>query len=414
MQIENIKKIAILGWGKTGIALTNLVLSLKKKVYISEKRERKEFPSFIIDKFKDKEVEFEFGGHSEKFLKHAQLIILSPGINLKDASITRIIQNLNLPYLGEIEFCYWLTKAKFIAITGTNGKTTTTFLAYRVLKEKRKRVFLGGNIGIPLSCFVLKTKPKDLIVLEISSFQLETIIKFRPFVATLLNLEQDHLDRHSDFRQYLEAKLNIFKNQREVDYAVLNRNINFLKELEKTIKAKKIYFSSSYNENLSCVYKIASIFGVPRLICEKIFSQFKGLPHRLELVKEIKGIKFINDSKATNPHSTIWALKNIKQPLILIAGGKDKGVDFSAIIPYLKKVKKINLIGESAHKLKKIFSPYVYTEIFYSLKEAVINSFKEASKNDVVLFSPMCASFDMFSNYRERGEEFKKTVRSLC
>jgi UDP-N-acetylmuramoylalanine--D-glutamate ligase len=421
MNIDNISKACIVGWGKTGIALANTLLSLRKKVMVTELSERNTFPNLLVNEFMKRGVKFEFGGHSEKFIKHAQIIILSPGVDLNHSSILNICRALNIPYVGEVEFSFWLTKAKFIAITATNGKTTTSFLTYRVLREKKKRVFLGGNIGIPLSSFVLNTKGRDLIVLEVSSFQLETILEFRPYVACLINVEPDHLNRYTSFKNYFEAKMNVFKNQKNDDWALLNRDIKFIKEIERRLNSKIVYFSSSFpsygnigaNENFSCVYKIASIFGVPPYVCFKVFSNFKGLPHRLEFVRKLRGVTFINDSKSTTPSSTIWALNKINTPVILIAGGRDKGIDYSAVKPYLKRVKKINLFGESAHKIKESLNSSIPKEIFSSLHDTVVSSFKEANLEDTVLFSPMCSSFDMFSSYVERGRRFKEIVNSL-
>lgn len=414
MNIEAVNTVSVIGWSKTGISLCNLLLSLGKKVLVSESRRREDFPPALIDKFASAGVSFEFGGHSKDFIKNSQLMITSPGVDVSRSQTGKISKELGIMCVGEIEFCFWLTKAKFIAITGTNGKTTTTFLTYRTLKEKRKRVFLGGNIGIPVSSFILNTKAGDLIVLEISSFQLETIIEFRPLVSALLNIEPDHLDRYEDFKDYLRAKTYIFKNQKEDDWAVLNKKIDFRSDIEKSINAKIVYFGDEFeNDNLSCVYRIGQIFGLSKLDCAKVFSSFDGLPHRLQLVRRLNGVKFINDSKATNPSSTIWALKNIKEKIILIAGGKDKGLGYSSIFPYLKRVKKINLFGQAAQKINEEVSPKIDTQIFSTLEEAVKASFSQAKEGDVVLLSPMCSSFDMFSSYRERGDKFIEIVKKI-
>jgi UDP-N-acetylmuramoylalanine--D-glutamate ligase len=414
MNIESCKKVCVVGLGKSGFSLCNLLLSLKKEARVTEIRERKSFPHLLIDKLREKGVAFEFGGHSDSFIKDCELMILSPGVDPLTSESVKIAHKFNIPCVGEVEFSFWLTRAKFIAITGTNGKTTTTFLTYRVLKKKRKGVFLGGNIGIPVSSFILNTKKNDLIVIEISSFQLETIIEFRPYVACLLNIDPNHLDRHPTFRDYFEAKMNIFRNQKDSDWAVVNQNVSLRKDIEKRVKAKIVYFSSEFpNENLSCVYRTAGLFGISKTDCLKVFSSFRGLPHRLQFVKEKNGVTFINDSKSTNPASTIWALKNIKGNVILIAGGKDKGVDYANIKPYLKRVKKINLIGQASDKIKETLYSHVPIGIFSSLKEVVTASFNEAGSGDTVLFSPMCSSFDMFSNYMERGRKFMEVVNNL-
>ena len=414
MNIDNFKKVCVVGWGRSGISLANLLLRLGKKVGISEIAEANSFPSQLINDFTSKGVEFEFGGHSEKFIKDAQLLILSPGVDLSSSVIKKIAQANNIPCVGEIEFSSWLTKAQIIAITGTNGKTTTSELIYQVLKRKERRVFLGGNIGRPFSSFVLETEEEDLVVLEISSFQLETTLKFKPYVVAFLNIEPDHLDRYSDFKDYFQAKLNIFKNQGREDWAVLNKNIDFRSQIEKVIKSQLVYFSQELsNENFSCVYRIASIFGLTKIDCLKVFSEFKGLRHRLQVARKLNKITFINDSKATNPSSTIWALKNTKAPIILLAGGRDKGLDYSSILPHLKKVKRVNLFGEAAVKIREGLGSGVETKVFQSLEKAVLSSYQEAESGDTILLSPMCSSFDMFSNYQDRGDRFIEIVNSI-
>ncbi len=414
MNIDNIKKVCVVGWGKSGFSLCNLLLSLKKEVKLTEFKERKHFHPSLIDKLAKTGVSFEFGGHSENFLKGCQLVVLSPGVDPLSSEVVKIANALNIPYVGEVEFAYWLTKARFVAITGTNGKTTTTFLTYRVLCENKKRVFLGGNIGIPVSSFILDTKKGDLIVLEISSFQLETILEFKPYVAALLNIEPNHLDRHPTFSDYFRAKMNIFRNQQPDDFAVLNKNIEMLSDIEKNIKSKIVLFSSEFeNQNFSCIYRIAGIFGLGKADCLHVFNNFKGIPHRLQVVRVVNGVSFVNDSKSTNPSSTIWAFNNIKGNIILIAGGKDKGVDYESIIPHMKKVKKVNLFGQAAEKINKALSGHVKTQIFPSLYDVVSASFKESSPRDTILFSPMCSSFDMFNNYMERGRKFIEVVKSL-
>jgi len=414
MNLDNFKNICVVGFGKSGICLTELLLSLGKKVKITETKESSSFSSFIIPKFTSFGVDFEFGGHTKNFIKDADLLVLSPGVDLKNSAVYEFAKEFKIPTIGEVELASWLTSAKLIAITGTNGKSTTAFLTYRVLKSKNTNTYLAGNIGIPFSSCVLKTKKKDIIVLEISSFQLESIIEFRPFIACLLNLEPDHLDRYNTFNEYIEAKKNIFMNQKKNDYAILNKDLSQINSIVKDLKSKVLFFSSELvNPNYSAVYRIVNIFGLSKLDCKKIISNFKGLPHRMQFIKKIRGVTFLNDSKATSPASTAWALKNINTSIILIAGGKDKGLDYNYIVPYLKRVKKINLFGESALKIKDSLSNAVRKEIFSTLKEAVVNSFSEAKEKDTILFSPMCSSFDMYSNYRERGIKFIEIVKGI-
>jgi len=414
MNIDDFERIGVIGWGLSGISVANLLLGLGKKVKVSEQRERGCFSEDSLKQFTKAGVEFEFGGHSESFIKDCQLLVVSPGVDTTRGQIFEIIKALKLPVVGEVELCSWLTKASLIAITGTNGKTTASHLTYEVLRRKRSRVFLGGNIGIPFSSFVLDTKKNDLVVLELSSFQLETIISFRPKVAALLNISPDHFDRHRDLQAYLQAKMNIFRNQTKDDFALFNKNSSLNFEKIMPIRSKIIYFSKEFpNENFSCIYKIASLYGLTKTDCELVFFNFKGLPHRLQLVKTVNGITFINDSKATNPSSTIWALNDLRRPIILLAGGKNKGLDYATLRPYLKQVKKLNLFGEAAEAIRESLKAQVRSEIFSSLDEAVNSSFKEAERGDTVLLSPMCSSFDMFSDYRERGNKFIEIVDSL-
>lgn len=409
--IDNFNEVCVVGWGRSGIALCRLLLRLNKKIKVTEARERNNFYAPLIDEFRQSGVHFEFGGHSFSFLKGSDLIVLSPGVNSASGPLSQYIQELKTPCIGEIELCFRLTQAEFIAITGTNGKTTTSFLTYRLLRQNNQAVFLGGNIGIPVSSFVLNTKKTDTIVLEVSSFQLETIVNFRPRVAALLNVEPDHLDRYPDFESYSRAKMNIFENQKQGDWAVMN---NKIKGVFIAPGVKQLFFSDEFsNENLSCVYRIGSIYGIDKSSCLSLFSQFTGLPHRMQKVRTVRGINFINDSKATNPSSTIWALNNLDGPVILIAGGKDKGFDFSPVLPYLKKVKKINIFGEAGPKLRAAFHKSAELENFSSLEDAVDNSFQRATPGDTVLFSPMCASFDMFRNYIQRGNKFIEIVKEL-
>jgi len=414
MRIDDFKKICVIGWGKSGISLVNLLLTLGKDVKVSDLAQQNIFSNSLINDFIGKGVEFEFGRHSEEFIKNAQLLAVSPGVDLNSCSIKQIASNNNIPCVGEIEFSSWLTKAKIIAITGTNGKTTSSELTYQLLKQTKKRLFLGGNIGTPFSSFVLETKQDDLVVLEISSFQLETIIEFKPYVVAFLNIEPDHLNRYPDFKGYFQAKLNIFRNQTKEDWAVLNKNIDFRGQIEKSIKSQLVYFSDQFsNQNFSCVYRIGAIFGLTKNDCLKVFSEFKGLKHRLQLVKKIGKVTFVNDSKATNPSATVWALKNTKAPIILLAGGKDKGLDYSSILPYLRKVKKINLIGEAANKINQALGFKIETKIFQSLEAAVLDSYRKAEPGDTILLSPMCSSFDMFSNYQDRGDKFIDIVNKI-
>ncbi len=414
MDFKNIKRICVVGWATSGISLVKLLLSLGKKVKVTEEKPQNDFSDSCIESFKNKGVQFEFGQHSQNFINDSELILLSPGVNFFESSVSDIANRNHIPCMGELEFAFCFTKAKIIAITGTNGKTTTAYLTYLLLKQKGKKVHLGGNIGRPFSEIVLKAEKSDVIVLEVSSFQLESVVKFRPHMAVLLNVYPDHLERHKNFDSYFKTKMKIFRNQQKNDRAFVNKNNKLFKMFSPQIKSKIVYFGSEFpNENLSCVYKIGRLFGASKADCLLLFSQYKSLPHRQQHVRTINKVKFINDSKATNPSSTICLLKSVKTPVILIAGGKDKGLDYSLLENYSRKIKKINLIGQAASKIANSLDSKIKCQEFNSLKEAVLSSYKEADEGETVIFSPMCSSFDMFSNYQERGREFIRIVRNI-
>jgi len=414
MNVDSFRNICVVGFRRSGVYLVKLLLKLGKKAKVTEQKDDSFFSAKLVNKFHNAGVDFEFGAHTDNFIKDSDIIVISPGVNTKKSQISHIAKINNIPVVGEVEFASWFTKSTIVAITGTNGKTTTTFLTYRVLKSIKPNVYLAGNIGIPFSCYALSTKPKDIVVLELSSFQLESIIEFKPYVGCILNVEPDHFDRYSYFDEYTQAKFNIFRNQTQDDWAVLNKNIYGRQEIIRDIKSKIVYFNNEFsNPNYSAVYRIAHIFGAGKADCMKVMSDFNGLPHRLQSVNKIKGIVFINDSKATNPASTVWALKNTKSPIVLIAGGKDKGLDYSVVEPYLKKVIKINLFGEAVHKIELSLKNRVKIGVFSSLECAVEDAYHIAQGGTTVLFSPMCSSFDMFSNYIQRGNKFIEIVNNL-
>jgi UDP-N-acetylmuramoylalanine--D-glutamate ligase len=412
--IKDLNIICVAGWGKTGVSLVKMLLNLDKKIKVTEVRKRNCFCSQLIKDFENKGVSFEFGGHSEEFIKLSELIILSPGIDLSKSELNDIAKKNHISYLGELEFASYFTNAKIIAITGTNGKTTTAHLTYQLLKQKNKKVYLGGNIGRPFSEFVLETQKKDIVVLEVSSFQLETIIKFRPYVAVLLNVEPDHIDRHKNFNNYLKVKLKIFKNQQKNDWAIIGKESNLEKLFLSKLNSKIIYFKNEFSDqNFSAVYSIGKIFGATKTDCHLLFSRYKKLPHRQQLVKEISKIRFINDSKSTNPSSTLFALKLIKSPIILIAGGKDKGFCYQGLSLYTRKIKQVNLIGQAADKIENELGDKIKCQKFNSLQEAVLSAYEQARAFDTILFSPMCSSFDMFKDYKERGQKFSEIVKNI-
>jgi len=405
--LSSIKKIGIVGAGKSGISLAKLAHRLGKSVKLSEIN--KDLPFKTLRTLKQLGVEIELGRHTQDFFKDVDLVVLSPGVNSEDF-YKNILAGLNILWAGEIEFSFWCCKSKnIIAITGTNGKTTTTFITGQVLKKSlNKKVYILGNIGNPFSSEVLDIGERDIVVLEVSSFQLETIRYFKPYIACFLNFSPDHLDRYSSLESYFLAKKRIFLNQDFSCYAL------FPKELEEKlgdVSARKICLDR--RENFSFIEKILEILGVESVNLYNYLKDFKGLAHRLEFVTEKRGIKFINDSKATNILATIFALRTLQGKIILLAGGKDKNLDYSLIKPYLDKVKSIFLFGEAKDKIRKFLEGTIPLRVVKDLREAVLLAYREAQPSDTILLSPMCSSFDMFKNYQERGDFFKNLVYEL-
>ncbi|NIM97319.1 MAG: UDP-N-acetylmuramoyl-L-alanine--D-glutamate ligase [candidate division Zixibacteria bacterium] len=443
------KRISVLGMARSGLACAKLLKETGAEVFVSEIR-GKELLSAEISQLKEMGIDFETGGHSAKAIIDKDFIVTSPGIPLSIPILTQA-QNQGIPIFSEIEVAFWLTDAKIIGITGSNGKTTTVTLVGEILREDKREYRVGGNIGIPLSAIVEEVSPDGFLVLELSSFQLERIEEFKPYISSVLNITPDHLDRHPDLQSYTEAKLRILENQGEDDFAVLNADDQNTLRLASFGKCRKTFFSvkeelesgvfvregkvvsrwkgeeseiigireigikGPHNlSNASAACAISSILGVDTGSMNRALRGFRGVEHRLEQVGVISGVNFINDSKATNVESVWYALQSVNPPIILIAGGKDKGGDFSKLRELVQKnVKALILLGQAKEKIKDALGDLVPTFDSGSLGEAVRLSLEQASDKDTVLLSPGCASFDMFRDYQHRGEVFKSTVRGL-
>ncbi len=409
------KKITIVGLARSGLACANLLYDLGAQVSITD-HQVTDSTRLNLSKIKSKEIKVELGRHSQEFIKGRDLLVTSPGVS-NDALPIIWAQQFNIPIISEIELAWVLCPATVIAITGTNGKTTVTTLIGKVLEAQDRKVFICGNIGNPFSGELEKMQEEDFVSLEVSSFQLERINRFKPKISVILNFTCNHLDRYKNMQEYLEVKKRIFMNQDKTDYLVLNYEDPVLRELAKEANAQVLYFSSNkgLNPNEAVVLTVGSILGIDEKLVLNVFREFKGIEHRLESVAEINNIKFINDSKSTTVDATIWALKNTPSHIILIAGGREKGNDYSIIMDLVrKKVKEVILIGESKERIKDAFKGSLSVGDAYTLEEAVIKAFEKARPGDYVLFSPMCKSFDMFSDYEHRGRVFKKTVYDLA
>ncbi|MDD5196211.1 MAG: UDP-N-acetylmuramoyl-L-alanine--D-glutamate ligase [Candidatus Omnitrophica bacterium] len=408
------KQVLVAGLARSGVASANLLYDLGAQVFITDNQDNANIRR-ALSQLKSKDIKVELGKHSRDFVRGKDSVVVSPGIP-NNALPVIWAKDENIPVISEIELAWILCPAQVIAVTGTNGKTTVTTLIGKVLSAAGKRVFTCGNIGRPFCAEVGKMQEGDFAVLEISSFQLEYIDTFKPKICVFLNLSRNHLDRYKDMAEYLAAKKRIFQNQDAADYAVLNYDDPAIRSLAKELKSTTVYFrkKEGLNPNQSAVLSVAALLGINKDSVMKVFGEFKGVEHRLEDVLEINGVRFINDSKSTTTEATVWALNNLSGPLILIAGGREKGNDYSKAVELAaKKVKAAVLIGEAKEKIKKVFSGSLNTLEAATLEEAVKKAYRLALPGDCVLFSPMCKSFDMFSDYEDRGRFFKNIVFKL-
>jgi UDP-N-acetylmuramoylalanine--D-glutamate ligase len=442
-------RLVILGAGESGYGTAVLGLKQGYEVFVSDGGKVKEHYKKLM---LENNIAFEEGTHTTDKILNADLVMKSPGIPEK-AEIVKSIRKKGIRLVSEIEFASWYTNATIIGITGSNGKTTTTALTYHLMKEGGLNVGLGGNIGKSFALQVA-TESFDYYVLEISSFQLDDIEKFRPNAAVITNITPDHLDRYNyDLQNYITAKFSITRNQRENDYFIYCADDEItMQQMDKyPTAAKKIAFSYdkeyaeggfvkndniiiNYNQNQFTmsiqelglrgrhnVYNslaagiVANIYGLRKEQIKESLSDFKALEHRLETVAKIRGIEFINDSKATNVNSTWYALETIEKPIIWIAGGIDKGNDYAILDALVKKkVKGMICLGVDNTKIHSAFGRKVDIMVNCSnMKDAVKMAYTLGNPGDVVLLSPACASFDLFENYEDRGKKFKEAVVQL-
>jgi UDP-N-acetylmuramoylalanine--D-glutamate ligase len=345
--------------------------------------------------------------------------VISPGISPKTPVYQTVVSS-GVPFYSEIEVASWFLTQPLIAVTGTNGKTTVTTLIAKMLTEAGRPAITCGNIGNPLIGEIHRIETEKLIpVVEVSSFQLMKVKTFQPAVGLVLNMEPDHLDWHADLGEYYEAKFNLFRNQTFKDYAVLNAKDSESLRRADQLSSQVVFFNRPgtgvLNPNLDACLAVARIFGLDPEASLKSLTNFSGIEHRLEEVPSGDGRRYINDSKSTNVSSLAWALERMAEPVVLILGGKNKGGDFSALRPLLRqKTKEIILIGET----REMFADLLETTVPFlpasSLQEAVELAREKSNERDVILLSPGCASFDMFINYKDRGEQFKKIVHKIA
>ncbi len=448
MDLKN-KKITIIGAVRSGVGAAKLIKKVGGIPFVSDMADEEHLKEFV-DELQEENIKFETGGHTER-VYDCEMMVVSPGVP-NDAPVLINARKNHISLISEVELSYRYCKGNIIAITGTNGKTTTTSLCGHVFNQCGHNTFVAGNIGLAFSEIALDVEENEFVALEVSSFQLDLIDKFKPKVAMILNITPDHLNRYDEsIDKYASSKQNIYENQDSGDYLILNKDNGTVLKYLKDHKSKSFYFSlndemdngcfkenekihfkKNGKETFSCnvsdikikgehnlanamaVICAAKIFKLDNHKIIKALQAFEGVEHRLELVREIDGVKFFNDSKATNVDSVWYALKSFNEPILLILGGQDKGNDYEQIkVLAVKRVKKIYAIGSSAEKIFSFFHSLVKVEIKKSIEDVITTVINEAREGDVVLLSPACASFDMFDNFEHRGEVFKKAVNSL-
>lgn len=442
------QRITVLGAVRSGLGAAKLIKRMGGIPFVSDMAPKEKLQK-QIEELEAAGVDFEYGGHSERVFD-TNLIITSPGIPLDSAVLIKA-RNKNLKVISEVEFASWFCKGKIVSITGTNGKTTTTSLVAHMLNHCGLKTYSAGNIGLAFSEIAADVKENEIVALETSSFQLDHLATFKPNIAVILNITPDHLDRYEHkYENYIQSKYKIFQYQAEDNYLILNADDEHLKVVDKSgprklfFSLKEEQFDGAYYHDGTIYYKnvgivefeipiknlslkgehnyansMAAIIIAKVLECDNVkisesLASFPGVEHRLEFVRELDGVTFINDSKATNVDSVWYALRSFDQPIFLILGGKDKGNDYNQIKELvIDKVKKIYAIGSSADKVFNFFHHHVKVEIKATLEECVYTANSEARENEVVLLSPACASFDMFDSYEHRGRVFKEAVNRL-
>lgn len=442
-------KVLVVGLARSGVAAARVLRRIGAVVKATDIKPREELGSVIAD-LSQLGVAIETGGHTRDFAKDCDLIVLSPGVPL-DIPLLTWARSAGKTIISEVELAYCLSNAKFVAVTGTNGKSTTVSLIGHILEQAGRKVLVAGNIGNPVSEAGFGLDQDWTIVTEVSSYQLDTCLSFAPSIAILLNITPDHLDRYDSFDSYAKSKARIFMNQDQEDIAILNYDDPICVRLAPYDRSKVFFFSIStplrpgaflrgeraivaiegqekevfstddlkvrgpHNvANCLAAALAASLLDVPCESQRKAFRSFSGLEHRMESIAQIQGVEFINDSKATNPDAVRFALQAMTKPVVLIAGGRDKNADFSVLSDLVRsKVKTMIVIGESSEKLELQFGNLTSVVKTSDLDEAVKLGFGLAQPDGVVLLSPGCASFDMFRDFEHRGEVFKRAVLGL-
>ena len=446
----NNKKAAVIGAGKSGLAAARLLQQAGAEVFLSE---GKSLSPQAEQELKGSNIEYETGGHSGKVLEN-DLVVISPGVRL-ELPVLAEARKKGIPVIGEMELAYQLTPAKIIGITGTNGKSTTTSMLGQILKTAGMDCYIGGNLapGRPVCELVMEAGPQGLIVAEVSTFQLESIVDFKPYIGIITNITPDHLDRHPDFETYARLKSRLLENQTSSDHAVLNADDQRVLEYTAGARSRKMYFSAlgrveqgSFSdgetihltqdgkalplmktaqllvpgrhnvENALAAATSAMILGVSPDAIRRALETFKGVPHRLEEAETVNGVRYINNSMCTNAAAGVSSLRAFKEQMVVIAGGKEKNVDLSDFLKEItQKAVAAVLIGESQDRLERALSGMGMKNLHKaeSMKEAVLQASVLARPGQLVMLVPGAASFDMFKDFEDRGNQFKQAVSGL-
>ena len=439
--------VTVVGLARSGIAAAKLLARLGATVTASDRNPAGQIRADLTE-LRRHGITLELGGHRPRSFLRADLIVVSPGVDLRLPILAKA-RAAKVPVISEIELAYRVCRGRFVGITGTNGKSTTTSLVGAILEAAGVPAVVAGNIGIPLCEIASEVRPGQLVVAELSSFQLEAIVTFRAQVATFLNLTPDHLDRHADMREYAAAKARLFENQRPEDVAVLNADDPLVLQAARGAIARQVFFSRfvalpegasardealilardgveericaagelriqgvhNVENALAAAATAATLGAGPAAIRAGLLS-FRGLEHRLELVDVIDGVRFVNDSKGTNVGSVVRSLESYAGSVILILGGKDKGGDYAPLVPLVReRVRGLILLGEARGKIRAALAgACAEVREVERLEEAVRTAGAMATEGEVVLLSPACASYDMFQDYEERGRAFRAAV----
>lgn len=455
-------KVTVVGLARSGVAAARLLQAAGAHVTVADRKERSELGA-VLAQLDAARVGITVGSGYETALESAELVVISPGVPYRMEALERV-RRRGVKVISELELASRFVSAPMLALTGTNGKSTTVTLIGKMLQDSGKRAFVGGNLGTALSEAAIQTvqasqqgspSPFDFLVVEVSSFQLETVEQFHPWIAGLLNVTVDHQDRYESIDEYVAAKRRIFESQKPTDYALFNLDDQRVAALRHGVKARVLGFTrqsalpsdvtggayldgdrimttvtgvrqeicrrqeiriiGGHNvENVMAATSYALLSGCSLEAIRRVLMTFPGLEHALEIVRDRRGVRFVNDSKGTNVDATLKALESIEQPIWLIAGGRDKGGDFSRLAPAIRqRVKGLILIGEATPLIAQAMAGFPAISRAASLKEAVQAAADSAAEGGVVLFSPACASFDMFADYQDRGRQFKALVQSL-